>query len=41
MCGIAGFVQCDVVEHQGLLHRMTSLLANRGPDLSGHFLFWG
>jgi asparagine synthase (glutamine-hydrolysing) len=40
MCGIAGILEFDRGAHPdgNLLHRMTELIAHRGPDDSGHFI---
>src|SRR5438067_8652812 len=40
MCGISGFVNRDKdrLADEALLRRMTSVIAHRGPDGSGHFV---
>jgi asparagine synthase (glutamine-hydrolysing) len=40
MCGIAGIFELDMRSRpdQGVLKRMTDLIAHRGPDDSGHFV---
>ena len=40
MCGIAGFTQLNgpAADAEGLLRRMTALLAPRGPDGEGYHL---
>ena len=42
MCGIAGFVNTDGTPADSrLLHRMTDLIAHRGPDATGYYVRGG
>ena len=42
MCGIAGFVHSDYLNHnennEKLLYKMTDLLSHRGPDNKGYYI---
>ena len=39
MCGIAGILNLDgALVDQGVLQRMTDIIAHRGPDSAGHWV---